>query len=85
MNSRLSASSCRIASPVLVCKIRLSLMPSRAEAWELLCEYTKGDSLRKHALAVEVAMRACAKRYAEGYEHRLTYSLRHRRLATGPA
>jgi predicted hydrolase (HD superfamily) len=38
-------------------------MPDRKEAWELLCEYTKGDSLRKHALAVEAAMRASAKRY----------------------
>lgn len=38
-------------------------MPNREEAWELLCEYTKGDSLRKHALAVETAMRASAKRY----------------------
>jgi predicted hydrolase (HD superfamily) len=38
-------------------------MPHRSEAWELLCEYTKGESLRKHALAVEAAMRACAKRY----------------------
>jgi predicted hydrolase (HD superfamily) len=38
-------------------------MPDRNEAWELLCEYTKGDSLRKHALAVETAMRACAARY----------------------
>jgi len=38
-------------------------MPTRAEAWELLCEYTRGDSLRKHALAVEAAMRACARRY----------------------
>jgi predicted hydrolase (HD superfamily) len=38
-------------------------MPDRKEAWELLCEYTKGDSLRKHARAVEVAMRACAARY----------------------
>src|SRR4029077_15981874 len=36
------------------------------EAWELLCEYTKGESLRKHALAVEMAMRACAKRYGDG-------------------
>jgi predicted hydrolase (HD superfamily) len=40
-------------------------MPDRADAWELLCEYTKGDSLRKHAVAVETAMRACAKRYGE--------------------
>jgi predicted hydrolase (HD superfamily) len=38
-------------------------MPDRSDAWELLCEYTKGDSLRKHALAVEAAMRACAKQY----------------------
>jgi predicted hydrolase (HD superfamily) len=38
-------------------------MPDRNEAWQLLCEYTEGDSLRKHALAVEAAMRACAKEY----------------------
>ena len=38
-------------------------MPTRVDAWELLCEYTKGDSLRRHALAVEAAMRACAPRY----------------------
>jgi putative nucleotidyltransferase with HDIG domain len=38
-------------------------MPDRQDAWELLCEYTKGESLRKHALAVETAMRACAGKY----------------------
>ncbi|MBD0326962.1 MAG: metal-dependent phosphohydrolase, partial [Pyrinomonadaceae bacterium] len=38
-------------------------MLNREDAWELLCEYTKGDSLRKHALAVEAAMRASAVRY----------------------
>lgn len=38
-------------------------MPTRDEAWELLCEYTKGRSLRQHALAVEAAMRASAARY----------------------
>src|SRR5258706_14326889 len=40
-------------------------MPDRSAAWELLCEYTKGDSLRKHALAVETAMRACVGRYGD--------------------
>lgn len=33
---------------------------NRTEALALLHEYTKSDSLRKHALAVEAAMRACA-------------------------
>ena len=41
-------------------------MPDRNDAWELLCEYTKGESLRKHALAVEAAMRACVERYGTG-------------------
>lgn len=40
-------------------------IPDRKEAWDLLCEYTKGDSLRKHALAVETAMRACTARYGD--------------------
>ena len=40
-------------------------MPTREEAWELLCEYTKGKSLRQHALAVEAAMRAAASRYGD--------------------
>jgi predicted hydrolase (HD superfamily) len=33
---------------------------NREAAWELLCEYTKSVSLRKHALAVEACMRAYA-------------------------
>lgn len=37
---------------------------TRDEALALLHEYTKTDSLRKHALAVEQAMKACARRYA---------------------
>ncbi|CDM64221.1 HDIG domain-containing metalloprotein [Pyrinomonas methylaliphatogenes] len=35
----------------------------REEAWRLLCEYTKNEALRRHALAVEAAMRACATKY----------------------
>ncbi len=38
---------------------------TRDEAWNLLCEYTAGDSLRKHALAVEAAMRFYARRFGE--------------------
>lgn len=40
---------------------------SRDEAWELLTEYTKTPALRKHALAVEAAMRRFARLY-EGDE-----------------
>lgn len=31
-------------------------MPSRADAWDLLCEWTKTDQLRRHGLAVEAAV-----------------------------
>jgi len=41
---------------------------SRDAAWELFCEWTESDSLRKHALAVEAAMRAYARRYGEDEE-----------------
>ena len=34
----------------------------RADAWKLLCEWTESVNLRKHALAVEAAMRAHARR-----------------------
>ncbi len=40
-------------------------LPARADALALLHEFTTGDSLRKHMLAVEAAMRAYALKYGE--------------------
>jgi putative nucleotidyltransferase with HDIG domain len=63
---------------------------SRDAAWELFCEWTESDSLRKHALSVEAAMRAYARKYGEDEElwavtalvHDLDYE-RHPDLETG--
>ena len=38
---------------------------SRDAAWTLLCEWTQGESLRKHALAVEAAVRGYARTFGE--------------------
>jgi putative nucleotidyltransferase with HDIG domain len=43
-------------------------MISRDQAWSVLTEFTKSDSLRKHARAVEASMRAYAGRYDEDPE-----------------
>ena len=43
-------------------------LPSRDSALALMHEYTASDSLRKHMLAVEAAMRAYAERYGEDPE-----------------
>ena len=42
--------------------------PTRDDAWNLLCEYTKSDSLRKHARAVEQVMRTYARTRGEDVE-----------------
>jgi len=39
---------------------------SREEAWALLCEWTPGEALRRHARAVEAVMAAAAVRYGPG-------------------
>lgn len=43
-------------------------MKTREDAWALLTEYTKTDSLLKHAMSVEAAMRAYAQYFGEDEE-----------------
>ena len=41
---------------------------NRDEAWALLTEFTKSDSLLKHAIAVEAAVRGYARKFGENEE-----------------
>ena len=54
----------------------------RAEAWNLLCEYTKNENLRKHALAVEACVHAYARKFAEDEEKWSVVGLIHELTAT---
>src|SRR6266852_9982156 len=38
-------------------------MPTRDDAWKLLCEYTQSEGLRKHMLAVEACVCAYARKH----------------------
>jgi putative nucleotidyltransferase with HDIG domain len=44
------------------------MTPTRDDAWRLLTDYTKSDSLLKHAMAVEVAVRGYARKFGENEE-----------------
>jgi putative nucleotidyltransferase with HDIG domain len=50
------------SSQFQVPKRKAGKMPTRDDAWVLLCEYTQNESLRKHALAVEACVRAYARK-----------------------
>ena len=50
---------------------------SRESAWQLLTEWTASDSLRKHALAVEAAVRGYAREFGESEEEWGTVALLH--------
>jgi putative nucleotidyltransferase with HDIG domain len=52
-------------------------LPSRAETLALMQEYTASESLRKHMLAVEGAMRAYAQKFGEDEERWGTTGLVH--------
>ena len=67
-----------------------SVQDARQAAWALVCEWTESDSLRRHMLAVEAAMRAYAEHFdadrelwgLTGLLHDLDYE-RHPDLSTG--
>jgi putative nucleotidyltransferase with HDIG domain len=46
----------------------MNMTLSRSAAWELLTEHTKSESLLKHALAVEAAVRGYARKFGEDEE-----------------
>src|SRR5215467_4800864 len=47
---------------------RVDTMINRESAWNLMCEFTQSESLRKHMLAVEACMRAYARKFSEDEE-----------------
>ena len=47
----------------------MNLMLTRDQAWDIVCEFTKSEGLRKHALAVETCVTAYARKLGED-EHK---------------
>jgi putative nucleotidyltransferase with HDIG domain len=51
--------------------------PTRDQAWETLTRYTQSEALRRHALAVEAAVRAYAREFGESEERWAVVALLH--------
>lgn len=49
----------------------------RKQAWEILCEFTQSENLRKHALAVEACLVAYARKFGEDEEKWAVTALLH--------
>jgi putative nucleotidyltransferase with HDIG domain len=47
----------------------MGFMLTREQAWDIVCEFTKSEGLRKHALAVETCVAAYARKLGED-EHK---------------
>ena len=52
-----------VSSAMILSSVPVDL--SRESAWALMSEYTKSESLRKHMLAVEAAVRGYARKWGE--------------------
>src|ERR1039458_1837602 len=50
---------------VKVPRVMMYTMLDREQAWNILCEFTKSEGLRKHALAVETCVTAYARKFGE--------------------
>jgi putative nucleotidyltransferase with HDIG domain len=57
--------------------VPVALDPNREQAWQTLCEYTKGEALRRHALAVEASTAFYARKYGEDEEQWRVAALLH--------
>ena len=55
----------------------MAMTVSREAAWQLLTEWTQSESLRKHALAVEAAVRGYARKFGENDEEWAVVALLH--------
>jgi predicted hydrolase (HD superfamily) len=49
--------------------------PTRLDAWALVCEFTRSQPLRRHALSVEASMRALARRAGGSAEEVVDYGI----------